>query len=320
MIKFKAKSLELKIMVKSLKILLLTCCFALCAGRLAPFCFAEDKIIAVVNNDIITKKDFNDFLNFMRMQMASELSEKEIEAKIVSMKQNLLDRLIEDRLILQEAKREQIIVDNSIIQGKINEIRKKYASEGEFNQALLEQGLTQGDMEKRLSEQLLMYRVIDYKVKSKIKVTPAEVTDFYEKNKEEFKSPEQREFHSLALEDGKLANEIARELSKGKSMEELAKAHSLKVDSLSLSRGGEFRKEVEELLFKLKMNEASAPIDINGISYIFQLYAILPSRQQALNEAQELIYNYVFEQKMQVSLTKWLDEIKNRSYIKIFPD
>ncbi len=63
--------------------------------------FAQDKIAAIVNNDIITQKDLDDFLNFMRIQLSQDYSGKELENKIQAMKPDLLDRLIEDRLILQ---------------------------------------------------------------------------------------------------------------------------------------------------------------------------------------------------------------------------
>src|SRR3989338_6450398 len=67
--------------------------------------FAQDKIVAIVNNEVITQKDLDDFLNFMRMQYAQELKGRELENKIQSMKIVLLDKLIEDRLMLQDAQK-----------------------------------------------------------------------------------------------------------------------------------------------------------------------------------------------------------------------
>jgi len=47
---------------------LFICVFAFCFFTFALTCFAQDKIIAIVNKDIITQKDLNDFINFMRVQ------------------------------------------------------------------------------------------------------------------------------------------------------------------------------------------------------------------------------------------------------------
>ena len=35
--------------------------------------YAQDKIIAIVNNEVVTQKDLDDFLNFMRMQLSQEV-------------------------------------------------------------------------------------------------------------------------------------------------------------------------------------------------------------------------------------------------------
>jgi hypothetical protein len=71
----------------------------------AAACFAQEKMIAVVNNDVITQKDYETFLNFTRMQLSQELLGDKLESKIASIRKDLLQRLIEDKLLIQEAKR-----------------------------------------------------------------------------------------------------------------------------------------------------------------------------------------------------------------------
>ena len=119
-------------------------------------CFAQDKIVAVVNNEIITQKDLNDFVNFMRMQLSIELTGEQLEQKIQSMKADLLNKLIEDRIILQEAKKNKVLVDENRVKAKIDEIKGHYGREAEFQAALVQQGLAQADLELRLREQLLI--------------------------------------------------------------------------------------------------------------------------------------------------------------------
>ena len=84
---------------------------AICHMSYAIELYAQDKIIAIVNSDVITQKDLNDFLNFMRMQLMTEYKGKELENKIQSMKLDLIDKLVEDRLILQQAKKNNIQID-----------------------------------------------------------------------------------------------------------------------------------------------------------------------------------------------------------------
>ena len=77
------------------------------------YLYALDKVIAVVNSEVITQKDLADFLNFMRLQYSRQFQGKALEEKVDSMKKDLLQRLIEDRLILQQAKLDKLSVEPS---------------------------------------------------------------------------------------------------------------------------------------------------------------------------------------------------------------
>jgi parvulin-like peptidyl-prolyl isomerase len=279
--------------------------------------FAQDRVIAIVNNDVITQKDLDDFTNFMRMQLSTEYKGIELENKIQSMKLHLLDRLIEDRLILQEAKNQKIGIDQERIKAKIEEIKKRLGSDMEFQRSLKQQGLAQVDLESKIREQLLMYNIIDYKIRSKIIVTPSEVTDFYNKNKNEFKTPEQRDFSSISLEDENTIWQISNQLSLGQSFEEVAKKYGLEISKFTVNSTEELKKEIADVIFKLNQGEISKPIKIESLFYIFKVYDIIPPHEQSLAEAQETIRNYLFEKKIQDELAKWLDELKKHSYIKI---
>ncbi|MFH1199294.1 MAG: peptidyl-prolyl cis-trans isomerase [Candidatus Omnitrophota bacterium] len=258
----------------------------------------------------------NDFINFTRVQLSADYSGKELETKIQEMRLNLLDRLIEDKLILQEAKAEKLEIDKSRIQSRKNEIRKKYPSEADFQKTLSQQGLTEADLEKKMTEQLLMYYIIEFKVRSKIKVTPTEVTAFYEGNKSQFKSPEEKEFESVVAPDQITANAVASSLKSGTSVTDAAKKYELTVNRLTFTKGGEFRQDVEEVLSALEAKEVSQPIKIDNSYYVFKLFLTVPASQQTLAQAQDTIYKYLFEMKMQESLGKWIDDIKKKSYIK----
>jgi parvulin-like peptidyl-prolyl isomerase len=250
------------------------------------------------------------------MQLMTEYKGKELENKIQSMKLDLIDKLVEDRLILQQAKKNNIQIDEGRIKARIEEIRKRYDSEREFQDALAKQGLVQADIELKIREQLLMYAIIDIKVRSKIIVNPGEVTDFYQANIRDFKLPEQREFESVTIDDENLAKEISYNLKNGQDFQEIAKRYSLAVNKFN-TQDGQLRKDIEEEIFKMHLDEISEPIKIEKSYYIFKLNNIIPARQQGLSEAQDQIYTFLFNEKMEEALAKWLDEIKKHSYIKI---
>jgi parvulin-like peptidyl-prolyl isomerase len=287
-----------------------------CLGSLVMPGFAQDKIIAVVNKEIITQKDLEGFLNYMRMQLSEQYKGAQLEEKIRSMKPDLLERLIEDRLILQEAKKNNISIDTSRMKAKINEMKQKYGSEQAFQEALKGQGLVEADLESRIKEQMSTYNIIEAKIKDKIVVKPAEITDFYNNNLPEFIFPEQRDLESLVVEDEAMAKNIAADLKSGKDINEVAKIYSLKVNSFSVRRE-ELKKEIEDALFKLNKFEAAGPMRIKDSFYVFRLVGINLPRQQVLAEVQDRIYELLYEKKMQEDLARWVEELKKAAYIKM---
>jgi parvulin-like peptidyl-prolyl isomerase len=233
------------------------------------------------------------------------------------MKNDLLERLIEDRLILQEAKKNNISTDQNRIKARINEIRQHYATDADFQNELKKQGLVQADIETKISDQMLMYDIIDQKIRKLIIIRPDEVTDFYNNNKKDFLSGEQRELRVITFDNKDLANTFYSDLKSGQKLEDLASRDQLTVDKLNVTHRGEFKKEIEDIIFKLNLSETSEPLALDSKFYIFELEKIIPSKQLTLSEVQDKIHAYLFEKKMQEELTKWLDELKKQSYIKI---
>lgn len=311
-----ARESKLRFWSFGIGILLIVCNLVLGAGNLKPS-FAEDKIVAIVNNEAVTRKDVDDFLHFMSMQLSREFKGKELEAKIDSLKTDLLNRLIEDRLILQEAKKEKLPVEEARVKAKINEIKKRYRSDDDFQKELMGQGLTQADIENKIRDQFLMYGIIEQKVRSKVNIKPEEITSFYEANKKDFSSGETREFESYALENADLADSFAYNLKLGKTPEDLATRYPFTMNSFSVLAGESLKKEIEEAVFKLGINEVSSVVSMDDKYYVFKLINIIPARTLSLNEVQYKIQTFLFEKRMQEDLVKWIDELKKRSYIKI---
>ncbi|MCK9594209.1 MAG: peptidyl-prolyl cis-trans isomerase [Candidatus Omnitrophica bacterium] len=279
---------------------------------------AQDKIVAVVGNEVITQTDLDNFVNFTRIQMADKLSGSQLEEKITGMKAGLLQRLIEDKLILQEAKKNGVRADESRVNSRITEIKRRYPSEKHFRSALAEDGMVEANLVTKIRDQMLMYNIIDSKVRSKIVVNPVEITDFYNRNMSLFKTREERKFQSLLFESQDLAKSVYKQLKDGLDINEAAKKYSLTLSDLD-ARKTELRKEIEDVLFNLQVGEISQPVANLGKFYLLKLSAIIPPRQQTLAEVREQINNSLLERKMQEALVKWVDGLKKTAYIKIMP-
>ncbi len=278
---------------------------------------AQDKVIAVVNNEIITQKDLADFLNFIRLQYSRQLQGKALEEKVNSLQRDLLQRLIEDRLILQQAKLDKVTYESSRVKAKIDGIKKRYASEVDFEADIAKQGLVQADLENKIGEQMLMFNFVEQKVRSKVIIRPDEITSFYAQNKKDFLKPQERILTLFILQDEAIAKTVSYQLRLGTSLEVLAGRYAFTTDKLSAVAGQELRPEIEATVFKLGISEVSSPVQLDTQYFIFKLDNIIGSQQLSLTQAQDKIRAYLFEKKLQEELAKWLDELKKQSYIKI---
>lgn len=279
--------------------------------------YAQDRVIAVVNNEVITQKDLADFLNFIRLQYSRQLQGEALEEKVSSMKPDLLQRLIEDRLILGQAKLDKIVIEPSRVKAKIDEIKHRYGSESDFELDLAKQGLVRADLENKISEQMLTYNLIEQKVRSKIIIRPDEITSFYNQNKGQLLKPEERILTLIILQDESIAKTVSYQLQLGTKLELLEEKYAFTTDKLSAAEGQQLRPEIEDTVFKLRIKEVSKPVKIDTRYFIFKLDDIIASQQLSLVQAQDKIQAYLFEKKMQEELVKWLDELKKQSYIKI---
>jgi parvulin-like peptidyl-prolyl isomerase len=161
--------------------------------------------------------------------------------------------------------------------------------------------------------------MIEYAVKEVVKIRPEEVTDFYNKNLDEFDSGEDREFIYIILDNNDLATSLSFDLKSGKEIEELATRYPFVMDNMIANKKkANVRKEIEDIVFKMGIDEVSNPAKIDSKYYVFILKNIVPSKKLSLSEAQPQIYNYLRQLKMQEDYKKWLEELRKISYIKIF--
>src|SRR3990172_8836408 len=133
---------------------------------------SADGIIAIVNEDIITESELTSSKMFPR---------------------NSISFLIEKKLQLQTANKMGIGVNPTEISAAMEDIRneKSFSSDKDFELALLKQEISLKDYMKDLQEQLILIKLINREIKSKITITDAELEEYYSLNKRLFSSSEE---------------------------------------------------------------------------------------------------------------------------------
>lgn len=271
----------------------------------------EDKVVAVVNNEVITKAELDTYINLLKLQtgyegwLKSGMTEK-----------NALESLVEDRLILQEAKNKKIGADDRFIESRLQRMKSKFSSEDEFSDFLMQQGVSLSELRESLKGQMLSENLITEEIRNKIFVSPAEVTKYYQEHLTDFYTPERSEVESILVGDKKQAQQIYARLKEGANFTELQKQYS-KSSNLGIINRGQLRKELEGVIFSLGVGKFSQPIEISEGYYIFFVRNKFAPAEKELVEVQKNISDMLFEEKFNIKLKDWLGKLKGKSYIVI---
>lgn len=279
--------------------------------------YAQDQIVAVVNKEVITEKDLVDFASFLHLQLSRQYQGSQLQEKMETLIPGLLEKLIEDRLILQQAAKSNVTVEDAIVRGRIDEIRRNYDSDEQFQADLRNQGLVPADLEKRSREQIMSMRLIDEEVRSRIQVQPEEVTRFYQEHPDKFAPAEERLVDMVTCEHEATAVSAAHDLRRAIALADVQKRYPVTASALTVRQGGDFRPDIQDIVFKLKEGEVSPPLWIDGQYYVFRLNEIIHSERPALQSVRDQIFAYLSQKKFEDTFKEWMDELKAKAYIRV---
>ncbi len=284
-------------------------------------------IVAVVNNEVITLSELEDFLAPGRAQ--GEGADVNIGSEAT--RRRALEQLIERKLLLNEAKDKDIEISERRIDRRIEEIKKRFASEDEFHQALRKESLTEMKLRKKIEEDLMIGVLIDREVRSKIRVGGEEIRKFYEENKKTFKESGEVELSHIFIkvneeqgwrESERKGKDLLKRLREGADFSLLAEEYShgsnaLKGGKLGFLTLGELSPEFEKAVSMLKVGEVSDLIKMDDGFHIIKLEGRKAARQMELSEVKDRIEALIFAGKAEKRYRKWIGELKQNAYVEI---
>lgn len=289
-----------------------------------------DRVVAAVNDEIITWSELRKAIELDGREQMSGLTGEEREKKIKELEKPFLHKLIDMKLQLQEARKLRFNVSASEVDDAVNDIKKKYNLTDEaLDNSLRREGLSLQEYRTNLSDQILLLKVINYNVKSKVFISDKAVEDYYRANAGKFQKDEKVKimqiFFALPTDDSKKAaieakaQEIMQRIQKGEDFAKLAAEYSENPDRESawdigyVKRGG-LLKEVEETAFSLMPGEVSKPFwSVAGLHII----KVVDRTGSDAGKAREEIKGILFEEAFNIKLDEWIKELRETAYIEI---
>ncbi len=309
------------------------CINILAAAVIGLFTISEgaillDKVVAVVNSEVITWSEVYKAMEFEASPQVKAMSEQERHKIFEQNEKSFLENLIDMRLLLQEAKKAGISASDDEINKTMQSIREKYAmTDAAMKEAVIKEGFTTDEYKKKLSDQIVINRLVDRDVRSKVVVTEGELNAYLAKNTT---FPAAEEGYKISLivikktEDPKQSEEKARtiyeEIKAGEGFADAARKYS---EDSSAKLGGDLgfvsktdlSKEFIDVLANLKPGAVSEPFSTTGGINIMKLESEKIFKNSA--ELRQAMQDKLYAERFERDYKAWVKGLRQKAYVEI---
>lgn len=179
-------------------------------------------------------------------------------------------------------------------------------------------GNTQEDLLYRVKIQSLSTKLRTKILEGTDKVSDAQITNYYNKNKIRFATPEQRDLRIILTKTEAQAKKARAAIDGGQSFASVARKYS--IDQATKADGGELtgvpkgqqEKSLDAATFKAPMNKVSGPVKTQFGYYVFDVTKITPSKQQPLSSSKASIKQLLISQKQQTTLDTFVKDFQKK--------
>jgi Parvulin-like peptidyl-prolyl isomerase len=296
-----------------------------------------DRIIAVVNDEIITLYEFNAAFEPYRKNIENTYKGDDKEAVIKQTKDAFLQRLIDSVLIEQEAKKSGagiIVKDEEIMEVIQDMSNKQKLSMQDFLKGIAKEGNSIESVKKEIRGQMIRARLLRREIKSKILVSDEEIGEYYNKNRQDYEGKETVRIKQLLLLlppnadkniKAKMKNEaqqLHKRVMNGESFDLMIVKYS---QGPAAAQGGDVGfigrgtiiPEVEAVAFSLPVGQVSEVIESSVGFHIIQVVDKKGAGLKPIAAVREEIKTKIEDEKLDKKYDEWIASIRAKSHIEI---
>jgi parvulin-like peptidyl-prolyl isomerase len=294
-----------------------------------------DGIAAVVNGEVITFSQVRSLSEPREKLLRSQLTGKDLEKKLIELRELALKDLIDRRLIIQAFKKESYQIPDHIVDQRVHDIiRESFGGDrNTFVKTLEAQNYSLGEFKEKELERIMVQAMRSHNVKTNSIISPTKIEDYYRKHHEEFTSKEQIKVRMIMIPGQKdtasapaqkaLAEEVLGKLAGGAEFDRTAQVYS---EDSTKDNGGDWgwierntlAAPLEKFAFNMPIGRISNIIDYAGNYYIIKVEDKHGGTTRSLAEARDDIEKKLLQQEAQGLQERWIAGLRAKAYIKTF--
>jgi parvulin-like peptidyl-prolyl isomerase len=296
-----------------------------------------DRIIAVVNDDIITLYEFNAAFEPYLKNIENTYKGNDKETVIKQTRSAFLQRLIDNILIEQEGKKSGtgIIIKDEEVMDVIRDIMtKQKLSMQDFLKNLAKEGNSLDSVKKEIRTQMMRARLLRREIKSKVIVTDEEIGEYYNKNRQDYEGKETVRIKQLLLlippnaDSAAIAKvrtgamQLHKRVMAGESFDLLIVKYS---QGPAAAQGGDVGfvgrgtiiPEVEKVAFSLPVGQISEVIESSVGFHIIQVVDKKGAGLKPITAVREEIKTKIEDEKLDKKFEEWIASIRAKAHIEV---
>jgi len=295
-----------------------------------------DRIVAVVNDEIITLYDLNETLKpYEENIQALGYSPAKARETLFKLRADLLNKLVDQKLTDQQIKKNNLTISTQELDRTIERVKenRSYTDE-DLRAGLAEQGLTVEEYRENLKKQLLRGKLVNREVKSKIVITSAEIEKYYNEHIEKYAGETKYHLWNIFIRFSRMTDEslkqiafgkmetVLSQLKQGESFESLAaqapdSPQSPQGTDLGLYRLDELSPQLRAVVKDMKAGGYSSIIETDSGYQIIYVQKVLVADPKALSDVETEIEDILYNEAIDKRYNTWLSELRERSHIRI---
>ncbi|OIO00385.1 MAG: hypothetical protein AUJ49_09905 [Desulfovibrionaceae bacterium CG1_02_65_16] len=282
-----------------------------------------DGVIALVNGKAITKYELDErMLPIYEQTRGRTLSATEV-TQISNLRRKILDQLIDDILIQQEAERYKIKVTDA----EVNEQTKTFMAQrklddAQFNKQLSIQHMTRKDFERNMRRDMIKHQIIGGLVSSKVVVTDSEVEQRYQERKAEFSKDSMVQLAIILVPTEQAAVDLKTKIESG------AITFADAANKFSQGPGGghggdigfiawkDLAPEWSKALTGLKPGQITIPLHVQDFAGLLQVVSLKEGEELPLDAVREQIFQSLRDAKFEKVFQEYMQKLREKAVIE----
>ena len=303
---------------------------------LEPLLAAEvcNRVVAVVNNDVITLYELNIRIKEMTGSAPEELMQKN-ETMFRDAQRKILELLIDEKIAQAKIKELGIKVADRQVDNFLEKMKRDNQwTQEDLVAGLEKEGLSYEKYRERVRRDIERAQLIEYEVRSKIIIRDEVIQKYYEDHRGTFGVAEKVQLAGIFLmrknmkseeemrELYKKAQDISAKLKAGADFSQMAANYS---EGPGANQGGDLGQfTVDHLEAGLKSVVEALPeggisdplVRPNGIQ-IIKVVKKQTGKIRSLEEMREAIYGILYQEEVNRRYQAWIKELRDSAYTRV---